>query len=556
MLHRSLMQSQFSACAAKSQASPNLSARRARILTRCVLAAAAALASGPGSADEWDIGAPWYTDFGFGTFGRVETAPLYMPIASNDRTVFSYHALLQQTPGAVVFARLDGNDDSSPGEAGLRLERFDARGARDATFGVGGHRWVPFPDPEQPAFAVRLAADRDDRIYADVSRLQDIVLCAFDAQGGLRTAFGAGRDSARLPAGCLSMRRTRATPIAELLDKNTFHLAVDADQSLVVAAQDGAQTWWIERLDCNGQANARFGERGRVTLVPSAGEPVTGAALRGLALGPGNTCFTTGTVTVRDWTRGIHLYKIGADGQPDRAFGERGQVVLYGRSARSWHVAAHSTIEDFDAGPLALDAQGQLLLSSVLWDRSVCIPGADKLELCPSLGVLRFDAASGRPDARFGDGGITNLQATIDPILVIDPAASFIGDARLRQEAVFDLLVDARKGEYATLTGLWRAAPLSTSAAARRFRQGPAAVKSFILPIDAQGRTRAQAIPLLNYASAPPFRCQHTALGPVMYGHPAVLFAYAEGGGCYNTLAGDFWPDDSPWRFLSRIWHQ
>jgi uncharacterized delta-60 repeat protein len=304
---------------------------------------------------------------------------------------------------------------------GFEVERITAAGALDATFGDAGHQLLPVIGPgDDTAGATALQPDGkllvaavSDRVEADTA-----VLFRYARDGSPDVTFG-DRGVARLPfgTGAESVRDIRVLPSGKIVVGGSRY-------------EDGRDGGAIARLNPDGSPDTTYGDGGIVSvpsqvdrIVPTSGddfvayligpfdtlsrvrsdgswdpsfghdgyvnlEGLTPADLpNALAVQADGKLLLAGTIALAGKSYpGVGAMRLNADGSPDRAFGDDGQVSI--DLGGPYDAAANA---------IALQPDGRILVAGNRGSGSSL----------PSFTLIRL-TADGRLDRSFGDGGIVS----------------------------------------------------------------------------------------------------------------------------------------------------
>lgn len=247
------------------------------------------------------------------------------------------------------------------------IARFDTSGGLDATFGTGGEvvgsGFVAYALAQQATKAVFVGQTDDGPGYAAVARL--------DADGKSDTAFGAA-GLAKINTGAYS--------------STALVTAIDASNRIVIAGTSSKPGGPLlaARLTPSGALDS-FGTAGIAWL-----DPVTGAAISGLAIRPDKRALIGGGATGNAY----FLLQLDEQGALDATFGTKGLVT--GNEMR------------IDA--MTLDTGGRLVAAG---------------RLAQLLRVGRF-GTDGKADTTFANGGFADPGKDVTPQAVV-----FQADGRL-----------------------------------------------------------------------------------------------------------------------------
>jgi uncharacterized delta-60 repeat protein len=308
-------------------------------------------------------------DTNFGTGGRVVTD------FGSGTDVGSAVAL--QADGKIVVVGFGVDFRSSTG-TDFVLERYNADGSLDTTFGGGGKVTTDFASLSD--YATGVAVQSDGKIvvagycYGGATGF-DFALARYNADGTLDATFGsAGEVTTDFAAG----------------DDFAAGVTLQADGKIVVAGHSnsgGSGDFELARYNTDGTLDATFGSSGEVTTDFAGGTDfATAVALQadGKIVVAG---FTVGFSTDGDSSSGsdFALARYNPDGSPDATFGSAGEVTT-----------------DFAAGydfanAVALQADGKIVVAGA----STSGVGNNDFALA------RYNADGGLDTTFDGDGKVT-----------------------------------------------------------------------------------------------------------------------------------------------------
>jgi uncharacterized delta-60 repeat protein len=303
----------------------------------------------------------------------------------------------------------------------VHVARLNADGTLDAAFGVGGIGRADLPATTETA--VGMALQSDGKVVVVGSSGGELGAVRFNADGALDTAFGVGGlfrqvvgtstdvlndvvvqndgrivavGTGTLPSSTTAtdwivVRLTAAgaldtsfsgdgifvgSPFTTSVADQAFRVAVDGLDRIVVGGNLGSEFGFL-RLHADGSFDTSFGGDGWATINPtSSTDTVTGMVILPDAriTAVGNTTGTT--------TPGLQVARLQADGSPDLTFDHDGRKsILVGDGAVTVYAAA-------------LQADGRLVVAGQ------ALVGSEV-----ALAVVRL-ASDGTPDAAFAGDGI------------------------------------------------------------------------------------------------------------------------------------------------------
>ncbi len=285
-----------------------------------------------------NIAAPPPVDAGFGGGGGVKTP-------------FVAEAVVTQPDGKVLVAGRQG--DPTSGKAQGVLERLDASGALDLTFGNRGEVITP-AGANETFYAI--VTQGNNSIVAGTSG-GDFLLARYDASGHLDPTFGKG-----------------GRVVTDMGSENdaVFSMDMGPDGMLVVAG-GAAGNFAFARFDANGAIDASFGTGGKVLFDFGSDADIPGA----VSVQADGKIVAAGSSGTK-----VAVLRLTASGAADSTFSGDGLTFLDGVVA--------TTSGDRSQG-VAIQADGKILLANHT-------AGQD-------FAVSRLDAA-GNLDQTFGSNGI------------------------------------------------------------------------------------------------------------------------------------------------------
>ena len=281
-------------------------------------------------------------------------------------------AVVAQDDGKILVAGRTG--DLAAGRSQAVLQRFNADGTPDPTFGVRG-RVVTAAGANDAFYAL---AVRDGQIVAAGTRGGDVLVSRFTPGGAPDAGFGKG-GSAVTDFGAA--------------DDAAYAVALAPDASVLVAAGPGGN-FALARFGPAGTPDPAFGQGGK-QLFDLGGADVPGA----VAVQDDGKAVVVGTSDGK-----VAVVRVRADGEADPTFSGDGLLLLDALAARAdaANFADRSTA-------VALQPDGKLLLAN----RSA---GGD-------FAVARL-TADGKFDASFGAAGVSTIdfggEDDADAVLVQD----------------------------------------------------------------------------------------------------------------------------------------
>ncbi|QDU21945.1 Ig-like domain-containing protein [Urbifossiella limnaea] len=307
--------------------------------------------------------------------------------------------LARQPDGKLVVAGEDGT-----GAAAVRVQRFNADGTPDSTFGTGGTVTTPLPDGGFPVPS-DVVVQPDGKILVGGKYAQGTgtaFLARYNANGTLDTTFGAGSPSGGLRTGIADLTAINGwveDVAVDLANGPTFGRI-----TLAVAA-NGTVFFQAARLLPDGTYDTSFGSPatpGRIVYSNVAGGPSYGGNARAVSVYPGGSFLLAG---------GNKVARFLANGSPDTSFGSGGVRLLdFGTPAAFTDIFAIET-----------DQVGRIVLGASVATGSA----SGSTNNFTDFAAARLDSA-GSLDATFGgDGTVTTGFSTglddVPSALVLQP---------------------------------------------------------------------------------------------------------------------------------------
>lgn len=309
-------------------------------------------------------------DTGFGTGGLTYTDGVFRDVQFNVTPVDT----VTQSDGKTISVGVV-NGYNAVGYNGLAMDRLNADGSLDTSFGTGGRVIETFGDRWVDVTSAALQADGKILVAGTDGRGASFFVARFNSDGSLDTTFdGDGWAATPIPNSLSSPFDPSAA----------YDLAVQPDGRIVAVGAAGTDPrgGWdvaVVRYNADGSLDAGFGTGGIVTRDLGGGisypreEAIRHVAILpdGKIVGTGYSSYSTGV--------GSFLIRFNADGSPDTSFdgdGVRGGLGTFAYS-------------------LTTQADGKILLGG--WDTTNGNSAAGRYN------------ADGSPDTGFGTGGTVNL---------------------------------------------------------------------------------------------------------------------------------------------------
>jgi len=253
----------------------------------------------------------------FGTNGMITT-----PASANE----AFYAVVAQGTNFIV----------AGSGGGFLLQRYTASGQLDASFGTNGTSVTTFGGSDEAAYS--LAISPGGTIVAGGTSSGDFAFADYDANGNLVTTFGQGGR--------------------QLFDVGSptdvvGSVAFQSDGDLIAVGSTGAQVA-VVRLNTSGNADSTFGSNGLV-IVPGLiadSTPSTGDHTEGLAIEPDNSILVANQTATKHFglvhldangnlittfgTGGLATASFGTDDDADAVFVQSGgQIIVVGTTNAS-----------------------------------------------------------------------------------------------------------------------------------------------------------------------------------------------------------------------------
>lgn len=307
-------------------------------------------------------------DTSFGTAGRVT-------VVMGGGSFEALETVAVQADGRIVVA---GHTSTPPSLVqDFTLQRFNADGSLDPTFGIGGKVLTDFTGTEDAANAMVIQSD-GKLVVAGITILgtgasadEDMAVARYLSDGMLDPAFGTGGKTTINVAGKADFG---------------YAVALQADGRIVVAGRVGVDggsdpDFGLVRLTTTGQLDASFGSAGRAQIEFAAN---TWDEAWDLAIQADGRIITAGYARIGA-TQQYAVMRLNGDGSLDTTFD------LDGKSSTGL-----TTGENFGRA-LALQADGSLIVIGQVSSLS----NAD-------MGVLRL-RSNGAVDPAFGAAGLIRV---------------------------------------------------------------------------------------------------------------------------------------------------
>jgi uncharacterized delta-60 repeat protein len=285
----------------------------------------------------------------FGTGGKVKT-----PIAGSQELAST---MIRQSDGKLVVC---GHTFTAPLTGDFALARYDANGALDAGFGIGGIVKTPVRTSHDVAYACVQQSD-GSLVAAGTSlagSVYDMALVRYLPNGSLDPAFGTGG---------------KVITVSGTLHSFAYAMVQQPDGKIVVAGDDSTGCT-LARYDAAGALDPTFGSAG-------IAQSLLALQVYTMLRQPDGKLVVAGYLTVGGTDR-VALARFDANGALDPTFGSGGMVTT---AIGSGNAAAKGVIVEPD---------GNLVIAGH------AVVGGDRDVL-----VARYDA-NGTLDPTFGTGGI------------------------------------------------------------------------------------------------------------------------------------------------------
>jgi len=272
-----------------------------------------------------------------------------------------------------------GSTQQSGSSGDLGVARYDADGALDGSFGVGGIARAGFIGPAAGVARDVMAVQADGKVIVVGNRVgdggEDFAVARYQADGTLDSTFGQG--------GIVTIDLTE-------LDRARA-VAVQGDGKIVVAGSVGNRVsrfsinefLGVARLDADGSLDPTFGTGGIFTLDLGVRDVFGGMALQL----DGRVILATATLAPSSGFNNITLVRLDPTGALDSSFGIGGLAVA-----------------DFGTSNVPVDIALQV-------DGRIVVAATREAFQFPrppdSFAVARFHG-DGSPDMTFGTNGIVN----------------------------------------------------------------------------------------------------------------------------------------------------
>ncbi len=277
-------------------------------------------------------------------------------------TGFVGEAAVGQSDGKILVAGRQG--DLASGASQLVLQRLNADGSLDATFGTGG-KVIGAAGLNEAAFAI--AVQPDGSIVIAGRRGSDLMVARFKPNGAVDNRFGAA-----------------GVALADFGGEDVaYSLVIAADGSILAAGgskQASGDAFAFARFLVDGRVDTSFGDGGRSLFAQGAGGNVAGSV----------TLDSAGRIVAAGPTvdGGVAVVRLNANGTQDASFGASGILVVTGLATR-----ADLGRPDRSIGIVAL-ADGSVLVTNHT-------AGGD-------FAIAKI-GAGGALDANFGDDGVAAI---------------------------------------------------------------------------------------------------------------------------------------------------
>ena len=282
---------------------------------------------------------------------------------------FIAQSVLTEPSGKIIVVGYEVSGSTTHGV----IERINADGSLDTTFGTGGQ--IVTPASSSDAWYSIVQQGQNHLVVAGTHN-NDFSLARFDFDGNLDPTFGAGG--------------TVFTDFGGTSDV-AYAVAVGGDDT-IVAAGASAHHFAIARYDANGHLNNQFGAGGRQIFDTGGTTQVLGA----VTIDSQGRVVATGASDAR-----LDVIRLTTAGDPDSTFNNGGMLAISGLAART-----DTTTPDYTEA-LTLQGDGKILVANQTSDGH--------------FGVARIKD-TGSLDGSFGSGGIATAnfggQDDVDSLVV------------------------------------------------------------------------------------------------------------------------------------------
>jgi uncharacterized delta-60 repeat protein len=236
----------------------------------------------------------------FGASGKVTTA-----IGTSDAAAY---AVAIQTDGKIVAA----GETLNGATWDFALLRYQANGALDSTFGVGGKVATAVGTGDDSAYAVAVQSDGKLVVGGEASNGvdSDFALLRYNTNGTLDATFGMGG---------------KVTTAVGTSDEYAYALAIQSDGKLVAVGETNTNGNWnfaVVRYNANGTLDSTFGVGGKVTTPVGTRDDAAYA----LAIQPDGKILVTGETDAGS-NYDVALVRYNTNGTLDSTFGAGGKVT-------------------------------------------------------------------------------------------------------------------------------------------------------------------------------------------------------------------------------------